>query len=60
MADKKVLVTSGGVYAFDKDGKTLPLEKGTEASIEAEQADKLVKQGRVGLVLNSGKSKQDK
>lgn len=59
MADKKVLVTTGGVYAV-KDGKTLPLDKGTEASIEAEQADKLVKQGRVGLVLNSGKSKQDK
>ena len=62
MADKKVLVTSGGVYAV-KDGKTLPLEEGTEVSIDAEQADKLAQRGRVELVSNSKtepKSKQIK
>lgn len=52
MADKKVLVTSKGVYAV-KDGKTEALELGAEVSLDAEQAEKLAKRGRVELLTNS-------
>jgi len=63
MANKTVLVTSNGVYAVE-DGKTKVLTQGEKVSLESEQADKLVKRGRVELVNNTksepSKSKAEK
>ena len=51
MANKRVLVTSSGVYAV-KDGITQHLVHGEESSIDAAQADKLAERGRVELIIN--------
>ena len=58
MANKKVLVTSKGVYAV-ADGKTIELPLNSEQSIPADQAEKLVGRGRVELINNSKKSKDE-
>lgn len=60
MSDKKVLVTSRGVYAVDKDGKTVELEQGSETTLEQKQAENLVKRGRVELVNNTSTKQSGK
>ncbi len=63
MADKKVLVTTSGVYALDDKGNTVELAQGSEAILEQKQAESLAKRGRVELVNNSkpqSKSKSEK
>ena len=51
MTDKRVLVTSSGVYAV-KDGVTLPLTVGDEVELEAAQADNLAGRGKVEFIIN--------
>jgi mannose-6-phosphate isomerase class I len=57
MPDKRVLVTSKGCYAVNKNGVTVELEAGQEVEIEDVQANVFVKVGKAELIVNKPKQK---
>lgn len=57
MANKKVKIICSGVYAV-KEGATVELEEG-EQMLDAEQAEKLAKSGKVVFIANAKKAKED-
>jgi hypothetical protein len=57
MPDKRVLVTSKGCYAVNKNGVTVELEVGQEVEIEDVQANVFVKVGKAELIVNKPKQK---
>ncbi len=55
MADKKIVVLRRGIYVVNKEGKTVEAVAGAETSLEAAQADKLLKKGFAILAADHAK-----